>query len=165
MNKKIGFIGAVLASAIISFAVFAPTASAAPPTPGVALAGRGFLAAHGTGVAAVRGKMAYEATAGEGILLVQDYAGDANVNVTGHGQTGEWLGFKVYFGFSGHATITGSDVGVILVGHDVDLRVFGKGWAYLKGRGLYRVNAGSLHGWNDDGVFAGFEPEPAPSAP
>ena len=165
MKAKIGIIGAVLAMAIIGLGAFAPAASAAPPAPDVALAGRGFLAAHGTGVAAVRGKMVYEATAGEGILLVQDYNGDANVNVTGHGQTGQWLGFKVYFGFDGHATITGTDVGVILVGHDVDLRVFGKGWAYLKGRGLYRVNAGPLHGWNDDGVFAGFQPEPAAPAP
>ena len=165
MRTKISIIAATVGAAMIGVAAFAPAASAAPPPADVTLAGRGFLAAHGTGVAAVRGKMAYEATAGEGILLVQDYAGDASVNVTGHGQTGQWMGFKVYFGFNGHATITGSDVGVILVGRDLDLRVFGKGWAYLKGHGLYRVNAGPLHGWNDDGVFAGFQPEPATPAP
>ena len=125
------------------------------------LAGRGFLAAHGSGVAAVRGKMAYQAGAGDGILLIQDYNGDAHVDVDGFGDTGHWMGFKVYFGFHGHAAITGSDVGVILVGHDLNLRVFGKGWAYLKGRGVYRVNGGPLHPWSDDGVFAGFAPEDA----
>src|SRR5262245_36593239 len=122
MRAKIGIIAALIGATVIGLGALAPAASAATPTPAVTLAGRGFLAAHGTGVAAVRGKMVYEATAGEGILLVQDYNGDANVNVRGHGQTGEWLGFKVYFGFEGHATITGSDVGVILVGRDLDLR-------------------------------------------
>ncbi len=162
MLKRLSIAAAVLGAVAVAFAAFAPAASAEtpPPAPAAVIAGRGLLTAHGAGVAAVKGRMDYHATAAEGVLLVKDIAGDAQVDVDGHGGTAEWRGFKVYFGFHGSAHITGSDVAVIVIGRDIDLRVLGRGWAYLKGHGAYRVNGGPPHDWTDDGAFAGIAPDP-----
>lgn len=156
MIKRLAILAAVVATAGMAFAGFAPAADAAtPPRPDVVLAGRRVLDAHGTGVAAVKGLIDYRATAAEGILLVKDIHGDAQVDVDGVGDTGEWRGFKVYFGFHGSAQIQGTDVAVIVVGRDIGLHVFGRGWAFLKGNGEFRVNGGDPHPWTDDGAFAG----------
>ena len=165
MMKKLAVLAAIISLAGLAFAGAASTADAAtPPRPSVVLAGRGVLDAHGTGVAAVKGLIDYHASAAEGILLVKDINGDAHVDVDGVGDTGEWRGFKVYFGFHGNANIQGTDVAVIVVGRDVDLHVFGRGWAYLKGDGQYSVNGGDRHPWTDEGAFAGIaSPDPAPA--
>ncbi len=165
MLKKLGVLAAVVAIAGMAFAAFAPAADAAPGRPGVVLGGRGVLDANGTGVAAVKGLIDYHATAEEGILLVKDVHGDAHIDVQGNGETADWHGFTVYFGFHGEARIQGTDVAVIAVGRGIDLHVFGRGWAYLKGNGEYRVNGGDPHPWTDDGAFAGIaaaDPTPAP---
>ena len=164
MLKKLGMLAAVTAIAGVAFAAFAPAANAAPPRPDVVLAGRGVLDAHGTGVAAVKGLIDYHATADEGILLVKDIKGDARIDVQGNGETANWHGFTVYFGFHGEASIQGTDVAVIAVGRGIDLHVFGRGWAYLKGNGEFRVNGGDAHPWTDEGAFAGIStPLPAPA--
>ena len=163
MFKKIGIAAAILTVAAIAFSVVAPTTSAAEPTPpahvpGIVLHGTGVLDAHGTGVAAVKGLMDYHATADEGILLVKDLNGDARVDVDGFGGTGEWRGFKAYFGIRGNVHIVGSDVAVIVVGHDIDLHVAGRGWAFLKGEGAFTANGHGPFEWTPDGAFASVTP-------
>jgi len=163
MFKSFSIAATIIGAAAVAFAAFAPAASAAtpPPSTDTVIAGRGLLTAQGTGVVAVKGLMDYEATAAEGVLLVRDIAGDARIEVDGRGGTGDWNGFKVYFGFRGRVHITGSDVAVILVGRGIDLRVAGRGWAYLKGQGTYRVNGGEPRPWTDAGAFAGIAPAPS----
>lgn len=163
MLKRMAIAAAILAVAGMAFSAMAPAASAAEPTPGaripaVLLHGAGVLDAHGTGVAAVKGLMDYRATADEGILLVKDIHGDARVDVDGFGGTGEWRGFKAYFGIHGNVHIVGSDVAVILVGHDIELHVAGKGWAFLKGEGRFTANGHGPFPWTADGVFGSVTP-------
>jgi len=156
--KKIITITGILGAAMFAFAVFAPSASAATPPAGAApqvfVAGRGVLTADGTGVIAVKGTMDLNASAAESILLVKDPTGNARIDVDGYGGTGEWLGMKVYFGFHGHAHIVGGDVGVLIVGRNIDLHVIGRGWAYLRGHGTYTVNSGPPQPWTQEGVRA-----------
>lgn len=163
MSKKLAAAVVVLAVAGMAFSAMAPAASAAEPTstanrPGTLLHGTGVLDAHGTGVAAVKGLMDYHATADEGILLVKDISGDARVEVDGSGGTGEWRGFKAYFGVHGNVHIVGTGVAVILVGRDIDLHVTGKGWAFLKGEGVFTANGRGPFRWTEDGVFASVTP-------
>jgi hypothetical protein len=168
MFKKLTLLAAIVGASALGFAAVAGTASAAqprPPRPNVVVRGAGVLDAQGTGIVAVKGLIDYTATADGGILLVKDIAGDAQVDVTGTGGTTEWRGFKVYFGINGAAHITGSDVGVIVVGSNISLHVSGKGWAYLHGTGTFSVNGGGSIAWNPEGGFApvaGPEPTPAP---
>ncbi len=164
MFKKLSIAAAALSVAAMVFSTFAPAVSAdTPPDSSVALGGRGVLTASGTGVAAVRGLIDYQATATDGILLVKDVAGNATVNVTNTQGQARWRGFTVYFGFQS-ASITGTDVGVVVVGENVSLTVFGRGWAYLKGNGTYSVNGGPAKPWSEDGMFAGIAPAPSPTA-
>lgn len=163
MFKKLGITAAILAVASMAFAALAPAASAADPVPAtprpdVLLHGAGVLDAHGTGVAAVKGKLDEHVRADEGILLVKDLNGDARIDVDGFGGTGEWRGFKAYFGFHGSAHIVGSDVAVIVVGRDIDLHVTGRGWAFLKGQGTFTANGHGPFRWTEDGVFGSVTP-------
>jgi len=149
---------AVFAIAAAGAAAFAPAASAAGPKPplrDVFLKGAGTLDAQGTGVAAVRGLVDYTANgAPNAMLLVRDVDGDASVQVDGYDGTGTFLGFTVYFNFTGTAHITATDVGVVLIGEDVSLHAVGRGWAYLRGNGTYTVNGGEPHPWLGEGGFA-----------
>ncbi len=161
--KKLMGITAILGMATLAFAAFAPVASAQTPPPGDAagnafVAGRGVLTAHGTGLAAVKGTMDLHATAAEGILLVKDPTGNAKIDVDGYGGTGEFMGMKVYFGFHGSAHIVGRDVGVLILGRDINLHVAGRGWAFLRGHGTYSVNGGPPQPWTEEGVKASIAP-------
>ncbi len=156
MLKKLGLITAIIATIAVASVAMAPAASAEGERDDVVLRGRGVLDAHGTGVAAVKGRVDMQVNANRGILLVKDIAGDAFVRVDGNGGTAEWNGFTVYFG-SGEATIVGSHVAVVVVGTDIDLHAAGKGWAYLKGHGRYFVNGEGPFPWNPDGAFAGVD--------
>lgn len=147
---------------IVSMAAiaFAPAASAEEPTrPGTTLAGAGVLDAQGDGLIAVRGRMDLEVSADEGILLVKDVDNDAVVRVDGNGQTAQWNGFTVYFGFNGNATVKARDAGVIVIGKNIDLHVEGRGWAFLKGEGEYTVNGHGPFPWSPEGAFAGVAAE------
>ena len=157
MFKHLTIIGGVLAAVIIAFATMAPATNVAAEDErdGTFLRGEGVLEARGDGLIAVKGRMDYKAHADRGVLLVKDIAGDAEIDVQGEGDcTAEWNGFMLCFG-TGEAQITGSNVAVILVGNNIGVNVEGKGWAYLKGRGQYKVNGHGPFPWNPDGGFAG----------
>lgn len=163
MFKKLGTAAAILAVAGMAFAAMAPAASAAgpapaTPVPNVVVRGSGVLDAHGTGLAAVKGKLDYHARADEGIVLVKDLNGDARVDIDGFGGTGEWHGFKAYFGIRGNVHVVGTDVAVIVVGHDIDLHATGRGWALLKGRGTFTANGHGPFPWTEDGAFGSVTP-------
>jgi hypothetical protein len=153
MLRKLIVAAALLGVAATAFATAAPSAAAEGERDTV-LRGRGVLDAHGTGVAAVKGRLDLYVNADRGILLIKDEAGDARIHVEGEGGSTTWHGFKVYFG-TGEANVIGSNVAVIMVGKDIDLHVAGKGWAFLKGRGTYFVNGHGPFPWSDEGAFAG----------
>ncbi len=159
MLKRLSILASLAVIAAMAFAAMAPVASAEEPSGemvgGVFLRGAGAIDAEGTGLAAMKGRMDLNVSAEAGILLVKDIAGDADVEVTGHGETTEWLGFDVYFGFDGQASIVGSHVAVIVVGEGIDLHVAGKGWAYLKGRGTVEIRGHGSRPWTEEGTFAG----------
>ena len=164
MLKKLAVAAAVMVIAGMAFtAAGATSVSAAEPTPSPSrpstiLHGEGVLDAHGTGIAAVKGSLDYTVRADEGILLVRDIGGDAQVNVVGLGGTGQWRGFTAYFGIHGAAHITGSEIAVIVVGHDMNLHVAGEGWAFLKGVGTFTANGHGPFRWTTDGAFGSVTP-------
>lgn len=162
--KRLSIVAAVAALVTMAFAAFAPAASAEEPTDarrhdGTVLRGEGTLDARGSGLIALKGRIdALEVSAARGILLVKDIGGDAEVEVEGDGGMGEFHGFDVYFG-TGSATISGSEVAVIVLGKDINLHAEGEGWAYLKGQGVFHVNDRGPFRWNAGGGFAVVEPE------
>jgi hypothetical protein len=166
MLKKLSIAATVLGIAAAAFAAFAPAASAAEPTstptpvarPRTIIGGIGILDAQGTGIAAVKGMMDLSVSASRGMLLVRDLDNDAVVHVDGNGQTAQWRGFTVYFGFDGHATVTARDAAVIVLGEDIDLHVAGRGWAFLKGDGTYTANGHGPFPWTPDGAFGSVTP-------
>jgi hypothetical protein len=136
-----------------------PTATATPAArPGRVIGGTGVLDAQGDGIVGLRGAMNLEVSASEGILMVRDFDNDAVVHVDGNGQTAQWMGFTVYFGFDGHATVKARDVAVIVIGQDIDLHVTGKGWAFLKGVGTFTANGHGPFPWRPEGVFGSVTP-------
>ncbi len=153
MLKKVGLIAGLAVGVMLALAALAPEASAEEGRGHVRLQGEGTLTAHGDGLAAVRGRIEATVSARGGVLLVKDVAGDAVVEVHGHGDTASWNGFDVYFG-AGEATISGSDVAFVVVGNNVELTATGKGWAYLKGKGSFYVNDRGPFCWTFDGRFA-----------
>ncbi len=137
-----------------------PTATVTPATtrPGTVIGGTGTLDAQGNGVAAVRGAMDLTVSASEGMLLVRDFNNNAVVHVDGNGRTAQWLGFTVYFGFNGTATVKAPNAGVIVIGKDIDLHVTGHGWAFLKGHGTFTANGHGPFPWTPNGAFGSVTP-------
>ncbi len=159
MVKRLAVVTAVLAVAALAISAFAPAASAEEAQRGdVLLRGAGVLDARGDGLAALKGRMHVDVSADAGVLLVMDIAGDAEIDVSGHGDTGEVRGFKAYFGFEGEAEISGSQIAVIVLGRNIELYAEGKGWAYLKGNGVFTVNERGPFRWTESGAFAAVEP-------
>jgi hypothetical protein len=146
--------GAVASSPGATYAADPPP----PPVPSVILHGAGVLDAQGNGLAAVRGAMDLHVSASEAVLLVRDLDNDAYVHVEGNGQTAQWNGFTVYYGFNGDARVIARDAGVIVVGKDIALHVAGKGWAFHKGHGSFTANGHGPFPWNEEGVFGSVTP-------
>jgi hypothetical protein len=160
-TEAVMFKGLTIGMMVAAISVLVVAAAATPVSAGnndTFLVGRGVLDARGDGLVAVKGRVDVRLSADGGMLLVKDVAGDAVVRVRGNGRTASFEGFTVYFGLDGEAHITGSDVGVVGVGNNINLHAIGKGWAYLKGRGHYMVNNHGPFPWNPDGGFAAVEP-------
>ena len=124
MLKRFVIVGAVFAAAVVMLSALAPSASAEEAQRGdVFLRGAGVLDARGDGLAALKGRMNLDVSADAGVLLVMDIGGDAEVDVSGHGDTAEWRGFTAYFGFDGEAEISGSTA----VTQDREYRLYAHG--------------------------------------
>ena len=88
MKKTLGLV--LMTVVLVASLGFASVASASPVgADGKAEAGgRGTLTAQGDGIAIIGGNGSVN-IAGNGILWVRDLAGDADINVTGHGKKKE----------------------------------------------------------------------------
>ena len=101
--------------------------------------GTGTLTASGDGLAGIHGN-GKVTISGNGILWIKDYAGDANINVSGSGIRREGPnGWIRYTGFNGQARVSGSSVTVALSGYDIHLTATGSGRFLLRGNGEYHV--------------------------
>lgn len=123
---------------------------------GVEVAGSGTLTAEGDGRATLYGGGTFSAAAGAGQLWIYDRNGDADITVTGEGRLTKTVlangDIRYYYrGFKGTATISGSDVGIILKGIDMTLAAEGTGHATLYGSGTYTVN-GESGTWSYKGM-------------
>ena len=162
MFRKAALAVAVLA--LVATAVIGTSAAsvmAADPTPsanrGVVIGGTGVLDAQGSGIVGVKGSMDLHATVDNGMVLIRDVNNNAAVHVTGNGQSAHWLGFTVYFGVS-DVTVVANDAGVIIAGKNINLRVAGRGWAFLKGEGTFSANGHGPFPWTRDGAFGSVTP-------
>jgi len=119
--------------------------------PTVALAasggGTGTLTAWGTGKGAVKGNGSITAS-GNGDLWIYDAAGDADIIIQGTGVKSEFpSGWIHYQGFNGRASITGSQVTVVISGDHIRLHARGNGRFALRGQGGYHTSGS---GWTLD---------------
>lgn len=113
--------------------------------------GIGMLKARGAGIAAVQGS-GKARISGHGVLTIHDVDGDAVVEVDGEGRRVELPnGSVVYFGFRGHAHISGPTFRVVMSGANIRLAAAGKGRVHLEGCGQYVV-ADDLQPWRDTKV-------------
>ena len=113
--------------------------------------GTGKLTTHGDGIALLAGRGIVDLR-GNGTLWVKDAAGDATIEVRGHGEKKEFSdGWIQYSGFNGTAHIKGSRIGVIVAGVDIDLSAKGRGRVILWGHGSYEVN-GQDGKWKASGL-------------
>ncbi len=111
-----------------SAAAQAGVADPAPAATGTIIAkGRGLAIFHGNGTATI---------SGNGVLRIKDFAGDAQIEVTGSGRkyVGEH-GWITYYGYRGAATVTGSDVHIELSGAGIELNATGTGRFVVRGVG------------------------------
>ncbi len=114
-------------------------------------AGTGTLTAKGSGFAALRGNLSVTLT-GSGMLVIRDHAGDATIEVTGHGRKKEFPnGTIVYVGFDGKAQISGSAIDVSLRGAKIELEATGTGRFLLRGHGSYHTDKDN-GAWTEDGT-------------
>src|SRR3989304_956477 len=126
----------VLSLAVVAMLAVPFAASAAE----VDLGGRGALFARGSGVAVLDGRLCFDGTAREAVLIVTDRGGDARVNVYGYGKKIELNENTVeYAGFAGRARICGKDVTIRLAGASMRFVAAGTGTAALRGHGTYRT--------------------------
>jgi len=87
-----------------------------------------------------------EIIAKSGVLTINDYDGNAEVDVTGYGTKDELDNGAVrYSGFDGTAGISGSSVTVVILGDDIELTSKGTGSAVLRGYGTYYVEKDGRH--------------------
>lgn len=126
-----------------------PTLVGAEP---VEVEGKGVLAAKGKGTAEIEGKLEFRGNARAAVLVVEDRAGDARIDVWGYKQRIEEGNGRVrYVGVNGGAHIAGSDVTINLTGTGIRFAVRGIGSAVLKGHGTYVTKGGTIKPWTETG--------------
>lgn len=148
--KKLIAVVALAMMALLAFPLIAGAGS-------VDLQGRGVLEARGSGKATIEGKLNFFGQGGAGVLVVEDKAGDAKIDVKGYGKRIDEGNGKVRFvGFNGRAHIVGSRVAITIEGKDIRFVVKGVGKATLRGKGVYRTNHGQFAPWSESGVTVQF---------
>ncbi len=127
----------------IALALVAMVALSVPAFAAEEGAGTGTLTAQGDGMARMRGSGSV-ALSGTGTLYIQDFAGDASIEVSGKGRRQELRhGAIMYAGFDGTARVSGSQIAVSLSGKNIELQATGAGKFYLRGHGTYETDKGS----------------------
>jgi hypothetical protein len=149
-------LAAVAASAALVTPAFAASPAPASPAPTtVSAGGTGVVTARGTGAAQFNGHISGMVVDGQGMLVVIDRGGDAKVVVHGAGHMTVKGNVRTYFGFNGHARISGSNVTVKLAGVRVHLAAKGDGTFVLKGHGTFDTTPGVAGGngvWSPAGT-------------
>jgi hypothetical protein len=148
MNRTSKFAAFLIALALVAAFFIAPTAAHAQ-------SGSGTVTATGGGRAEVSGSGEVSIT-GNGTLSVYDRAGDATISISGNGRktTREYRnGAKLitYSGYDGTATVSGTNIQVILTGTKIDLSATGTGIVRLRGKGSYTLN-GAAGEWTNNGI-------------
>ena len=111
------------------------------------------ISASGTGIIELRGALDVQLEAHHPVLLVHDNTGDATITTPLRPGDVEFLGFRVYFSAQ-TATITGSDVSVVVLGDGISVHGTGHGWLYAKGTGTYTIGGTSATQWRPTGSVA-----------
>lgn len=116
------------------------------------LTGTGWVEAHGSGVAGLKGNIERLHINGNGTLYYYDGGQTDTPEVTGVGRRIELPnGWVKWVGFHGTFELEDADhVKVILHGRDIDLYASGTGSIFLRGQGTY------IHGRADGTVERGF---------
>ncbi|MCL7412343.1 MAG: hypothetical protein M8353_01830 [ANME-2 cluster archaeon] len=110
----------------------------------VDMRGTGTLTASGNGKVTLSGNMDINVSAKSGVLTIADYDGNADIEVTGHGNRTELSDSTIkYTGFNGTASINGSSITVTINGDDIELTTKGTGSAVLRGHGTYTATPDS----------------------
>lgn len=141
LNKK-----AVLVVLLLLGSLFAVSAVSADT-----LTGTGWVEAHGSGVAGLKGNVDRLTINGNGTLYYYD-GGETDIpEVTGIGRRVELSnGWVKWVGFHGTFHLENADhVKVVLHGRDIDLYVSGTGSIWLRGVGTYthgRADGTIVHG-------------------
>jgi hypothetical protein len=114
------------------------------------LKGSGHLWAKGIGYAEVHGNGAVDVSVrGAATVWVK---GAEVLRAEGTGRRWDLPGGgTVFAGWKGQIEIRGSELDVKMWGGVLELDARGTGWAFLKGRGVYRLN-GESGRWTRDGV-------------
>lgn len=124
--------------------------------------GTGALTAEGDGRAALHGRGTVTVS-GRGALYIVDRAGDAQINIEGNGTRDIIQSYNQqvvrYRGFNGTATISGSNIIVVIRGRNIELTAEGTGRAHLRGRGTYEFN-GESGKWTTRGTFVNLGNDP-----
>jgi hypothetical protein len=119
--------------------------------------GKGRLHAEGAGVAILRMTGHVEIT-GHGIGAVYIY-GAEEIKATGNGDRIDRPGGGVVFrGYRGTINVTGDRMVVKMIGGKIDFNAYGKGTAFLRGRGYYET-AHFSGDWTADGVTLAVQEE------
>ncbi len=111
----------------------------------------GQLQANGTGSVILNGRLVafggITRVAGGGGIRVRDRAGDATFTFDGTPVRFDRRGSAAVRGSAGRFFVSGTAVRVTLVRVRVNLSSAGRGFARLRGRGLYRLNDGPRRRW------------------
>ncbi|MFQ6059024.1 MAG: hypothetical protein ACE5MB_09135 [Anaerolineae bacterium] len=117
--------------------------------------GTGTLWAKGAGIARVHGDGRVEVQ-GRGIGAVW-VKGAEILEAHGRGIRREVDGGILFVGWRGKIVAAGSDLTVRMRGGLIEFTAQGTGWAFLKGRGVYRVGEASGE-WSAEGMTIHFAP-------
>lgn len=117
--------------------------------------GTGTLWARGAGIAKVHGDGSVKVRGcGVGTVWVK---GAEHLEAHGIGIRRKVDGGVLFIGWWGKIIASGEELTVRMAGGLIELTAEGTGWAYLKGRGVYRVD-GAGGEWSPDGITIYFAP-------
>jgi hypothetical protein len=118
--------------------------------------GRGELSAKGVGYAELHGEGEVDIV-GQGAAVFWIKGADT---LRAQGQGRRWElpdGTVILAGWRGHIHVEGQELAIRMLGGIIQFSAEGKGWAFLKGRGHYRLD-GQSGQWTREGIRVEFPP-------
>ena len=144
--KKLGMVLSLLL--VLSLGITAVAFAQEPPD--ARIGGRGRLWAKGAGYAEVHGDGKVDIKGhGAGTVRV---SGAERIRTWGQGRRQVLPDGSVLFaGWRGRIHLSGQDLNVQMAGGLIEFTAQGRGWVFLQGSGVYRVN-GLMGRWTTDGT-------------